>query len=153
MPDTLPQMLPEKVLEKKIRFSWKFYAGILLVIVSAILGTVTKIFFFLYIYDAFQMWLWGILYLLSWPMLILGGWWVGKEYYDKIKKYADYRFYHESMKNKSRDFVSKARNTSQKIGAKAKAQGAKVKEDVKKNFDKAKTNLNKVRSKFKKKKS
>ena len=80
---------------RKLRFSWKFYVGILLVLVSLVLGGITKIIFFLYFEDLFIKWTSVVIYIISWPMLIIGIYWVGKDYADALKKYFKLKFYRE----------------------------------------------------------
>ncbi len=86
----------------KLKFSTKFYVGVVLVILSFVLGKVTNIIFIVYFNNVFWRWFSIIVYILSWPMLIVGAWWAGKEYAEKIKRYFSYRFYHDRMKNKTK---------------------------------------------------
>jgi len=133
--------MPEETLppiEKVTAFSWKFYVGVSLIIISVILGVITKIFFFMNLHDLTMMWFWGIIYLLSWPMLILGAWWVGKEYYNKIKKYTEYKYYQESIKKTSLAFVDKAKHHTSRV-----TEG--VKSNLTKNIYSAKKTISKLK--------
>ncbi len=80
------------------KFSFKFYLGAAFIIGSLLIGALAKILLIFYFYDAFMRWTLIIIYFLTWPPLIVGAWWVGKEAADKIKRYASYKFYHHSLK-------------------------------------------------------
>ncbi|MEK6846094.1 MAG: hypothetical protein AABY26_05005 [Nanoarchaeota archaeon] len=80
------------------KFSFKFYLGAAFIIGSLLIGALAKILLIFYFYDTFMRWTLIIIYFLTWPPLIVGAWWVGKEAADKIKKYASYKFYHHSLK-------------------------------------------------------
>ena len=106
----------------KLKFAPKFYAGIALVILSLIIGGITKLTFLVYFSYEIIRWASIILYFLSWPMLALGVWWVGKEYYVAIQKYFSYKYYHESVKarakgahHKTRDIHGKVKNIHHKV--------------------------------------
>jgi hypothetical protein len=62
-----------------------------------VIGGVTKIMVFFYLEDPFWFWFNIIVYALSWPMLGIGIWWVGKEYADRLRKYASLKFYEQSL--------------------------------------------------------
>src|SRR3989344_6028727 len=81
-----------------IKFSGKFYLGAIMVVSSLVLGKISAAVFILYLDDVNLRWISMIIYILTWPLLFLGIWWVGKEYYDSIRRYASYRFYHESLR-------------------------------------------------------
>ena len=94
-----------------------------------------------------------LLYVLSWPMLFLGVWWMGKEYADSLRKYFQYKYYHQSVKTgskkayqatktkaievhtkaktKARDVQTKTRNKAKNIQTKARAKSNQIKEKVK----------------------
>jgi hypothetical protein len=76
-------------------------------------------------------------------MLILGIWWAGRDYFEKIKKYGDYRFYHESVKSGTRRVYTITRTHTRAIGDKAKAHTAIVKNRVKQNLANVKNKLKK----------
>ena len=99
----------------KLKFAPKFYLGIALTVASLIIGGITKLTFLVYFTIDFIRWLSLIFYFLSWPMLVLGVWWVGKEYYIAIRKYFTYRFYHESVKRKAKGAYHKTRHISGKV--------------------------------------
>ena len=83
---------------KKLRFSTKFYLGIIFVVLSLIIGKVSQISFIIYFKDPFICWLSVIIYILSWPPFIIGVWWIGKEYAEAIQRYFSYKFYHRSLR-------------------------------------------------------
>ncbi len=83
--------------------------GILLIILSLGVGGLVKLFFFVYFYDDFLRWMLVGIYILTWPILIIGVWWVGKEYYEAIRKYFSYKYYHESMKKKARMAIDRTK--------------------------------------------
>jgi len=85
------------------RFSGKFYIGVVLILLSLIIGGVTKITLILYLaspekvtWNSFLVSL--IIYIISWPMLLWGIWWTGRETYEALKRYFSYRYYHHSIK-------------------------------------------------------
>ena len=80
------------------RFSIKFYLGVLFILLSLILGKLTTFTFLFYFEDTLIVVLSIIVYVLSWPMLIIGVWWAGREYWESVKKYSTYGFYHRSIK-------------------------------------------------------
>jgi hypothetical protein len=86
---------------RKHKFTAKFYLGFAFVILSLIVGKVTQITFFLYFNEQTIRDLSVIIYLLSWPPFIVGMWWIGKEYADKIRKYSSF-FAHEAVKKRAR---------------------------------------------------
>lgn len=86
----------------RYHFPFKFYLGVIFIIASLIVGALTKITFIFYFSDDIIRWASIIVYFLSWPFLIIGGWWVGKEYYQLIKKYVSYKFYQESVRQGTR---------------------------------------------------
>lgn len=94
----------------------KFYLGILFVALSLIIGKITTVMFFYYFNDAKMRGIAIILYILSWPLLILGVYWIGKEYNASIKKYITYQYYHESI----RKGTQKALYTTKRISKSVK---------------------------------
>lgn len=86
----------------KYKFSGKFYLGILLVLLSFVMGKVTQAVFIIYFNDLFLRWLSVAVYIISWPILVVGAWWVGKEYAESVKKYVSYKFYYTSLKGKTK---------------------------------------------------
>jgi len=79
------------------KFSAKFYVGIVLIVLSLVIGKITLAIFILYFNDDTAKSASMIIYALSWPMLLLGVWWVGKEYADKVKRYFDYKYYQRHL--------------------------------------------------------
>lgn len=79
----------------KYKFSTKFWLGLFLVISSLIIGKITTFTFFYYIDNKLILWSSVIVYIISWPMLVIGLIWIGEEYGKSIRKYVSYRFYHE----------------------------------------------------------
>lgn len=122
----------------KYPFTIKFYLGIIFIILSLIIGKVTFVTFFLYIDDPTNRYLSILAYLLSWPLLIIGIWWVGQEYAKAVRKYASYQFYHESLKkstqkaiNKTREFKNASYTTFRKGTQKAMSKTSEMKNKVK----------------------
>jgi len=131
-------------------YSWKFYAGAALVILSMIIGVIAKFLIFVYISNPFWFWFNVAIYIVSWPILILGGWWVGKEYADKIRRYASYKFYQEELKKgttkmyhltkeKTNKLREGTRLRSNQIKERAKNQTERVRKSVKHQISKVKT--------------
>ena len=142
--------------ELKKGYTWRFYAGVLLAVLNLPLGWLGM---FLFVYDldnlVFQV-LGASLYVLSWGVLFIGLWIVGKEYADKVKRYVNYKFYHESLKKgtakmmtitkeKTAKFRKNTHLKSQALKEKARKHTLKVKSRVKKHLSKVK-----VRSPFRK---
>ncbi|MBS3121293.1 hypothetical protein J4434_00230 [Candidatus Woesearchaeota archaeon] len=101
-------------------FSWKFYVGIVLIIVSFTAGGIIKILLLLYLNNQMIWWALLVSYFLTWLILIWGLWWVGKEYADKINRYLSYRFYHESLRDGTRKVAVHARDQTNLFASKAK---------------------------------
>ncbi len=97
------------------RFTWKFYVGVFFVIFSFILGKITTALFIIYFYDTVLRFLSLLIYIISWPMLIIGAWWVGQEYYKEIKRYVSYRFYHEQVKEKTKNAYHRTKALGLKV--------------------------------------
>lgn len=112
----------ENIDKNSTRFSWKFYLGIILILLSFIIGKITTIMFFIYFDDKYLRWLALAVYLLSWPMLLWGAWWLGKESYDKLKKYLRYQFYRESIKNRTAKAYHAAKEKTWRFGESAKTR-------------------------------
>ena len=115
----------------KYNFSIKFYFGILLILLSFIIGKITTATFIIYYND--QLWKWTslIIYIASWPMLIIGIWWIGNEYATMLKKYISYKFYHESAKKGAKKVIDTTKSKSKAIGKKVAPKISKVKSLVK----------------------
>ena len=93
----------------KYSFSLKFYLGIIFIVTSLIIGKVTLVTFVLYLNNPVERWLSLAIYILSWPLLIVGIWWIGKEYAAAVKKYVSYQFYHDSLKKGTQKAINKTR--------------------------------------------
>lgn len=106
----------------KYNFSFKFYLGIVIIILSFVIGNLMKLFFVLFFFDKLIMWLSVIIYILSWIMLAWGIWWAGKETYEALKKYFSYRYYHESVKKGAKRAYHKTRHVSSKVGHRVKSK-------------------------------
>src|SRR3989338_7787633 len=94
----------------KLKYSKRFYLGIILLALNFILGALAKVIFFLHFNDLFWFWFSIVLYSLSLVMLVLGIWWVGAEYSAALKKYFTYRYYHESLKSGTRKIHNKVKD-------------------------------------------
>jgi cytochrome c biogenesis protein CcdA len=95
-----------------LKFSWRFYAGLASVVVSLVVGLITKITFVRYINNPIITTTSIIIYILSWPLLFVGIYWIGKDYADAVKKYFTYQFYHE----KAKEGGKKAIHTTREVG-------------------------------------
>ena len=101
-------------------------------------------------------------YIISWPMLIIGAWWAGKEYVESIKKYFSYRYYSRSVKKgtrraygaakvKTKDLEQKAKNKTLELKAKtrimkenAKNRTAQIKQRTRSEAKKLKEKARKI---------
>lgn len=95
--------------------SRKFYWGIVFVVVSLLIGKITTVTFIAYFPDSSLRWLSLVVYLLSWPILIIGIWWVGSEYYGHLKKYFTYRHYHESLREGTKKAYQRTKEKTQQL--------------------------------------
>lgn len=100
----------------QLKFSLKFYLGIIFIILSLVVGNLTKILFFLYFNEVSLRLVWAVIYLMSWPVLFWGIWLAGSEMYANIRKYFTYRFYKEHLK----EGTQKAYYHTQKLKEKVK---------------------------------
>ncbi len=112
-------------MDRGLDFSWKFYLGVVMIIASLVLGKIAAAIFILYLDDATIRWLSAVIYILTWPLLFIGIWWVGKEYYDSIRRYASYRFYHESLKKGTQKAIGKTKELKSKVQEKVREQRLK----------------------------
>lgn len=101
-------------------FTPKFYCGILFIILSLILGKITTFIFLWYFNEPSLRWISLIIYILSWPILIIGIIWVGTEYASTIRKYISYQFYHEKVKDRTRKAFYKTKEISTSMHQKVK---------------------------------
>ena len=97
------------------RFSLQFYMGIVLIILSLIIGNVTKVFILLYFNDPDIRWISLIIYVLSWPILIVGAWWAGRETYQALKRYFSYRFYHQHLKEGTKKVYHRTQELKERV--------------------------------------
>lgn len=103
------------------RPSVRFYLGISFIILSLVMGKITTgVFLSCTLRKALCAGFWPsvVTYVISWPLLILGVYWVGREYYNQIRKYISYKFYHESLKRGTRKAVWKTRELKRRLGKK-----------------------------------
>ncbi len=98
----------------KLKYTLKFYLGAVLFIFSLILGKITLTTFIVYYKISWIRWLSLIVYIISWPMLIIGVWWVGKEYAKALNKYFSYKFYHKSLKSGTQKAYHKTKAGTQR---------------------------------------
>ena len=111
----------------KLNYSLKFIWGVILIVLSFIIGGVTKVIFLMYLTDRAIALPMLTLYIISWPMLVLGVWWAGKEYADSIKRYFQYKYYHKYVSAGAQKMV----NTTKFVSARAKEKGDQIKNNVK----------------------
>ena len=128
-----------------LKFSIKFYWGAILVVISFILGMVTKLVFFYPPVTYNTRMSMAVIYLISWPMLFLGVYWMGKEYADSLRKYMQYRYYHKYVKAGTKKAYHATKEKTIKIRTKAKERTTKLRE-------KTKAGKNKIKNKLKKRK-
>lgn len=79
-------------------FSNKFYIGLLLIIISLIVGKLTQVTFFIYFNNDFIRKLSIIVYIISWLPFILGFAWSGKECVTKINRFFTFTYYKTKIK-------------------------------------------------------
>ena len=115
-----------------MKYSSKFYFGIVLVVLSLVIGKITTATFIIYRGDSFIRWLSVVIYAISWPMLIIGIWWVGEEYAKAIKRYFSYKFYHEHAKKGGKRVVHHTREGTRKVVAHGIKHGKRVAAGTKK---------------------
>ncbi len=135
----------------KLRYTLKFIWGIILIIFSLLLGILTKIFMFVYLNNEKVFWSIVVVYILSWPMLILGIWWAGKEYAESLRKYFQYKYYHRHVKVKTKKAYHATKERTRRIKNHAKVKTAKLKERTKRLKEKTRTKTNNIKSKLRKK--
>lgn len=111
----------------KQKLSVRFYSGVLLIVFSFIIAKIVQVIFFLHFDNLFWRWFSIAVYVLTWPMLVVGVWWVGKEYAEQLRKYFQYKFYREAMKNKSRAAYLKTMERTKMIKEKLRNGLEKVK--------------------------
>ncbi len=102
------------------KFSTKFYIGLLFIASSLILGKITTFIFFWYFNDISLRWISLMIYILTWPLLIIGIIWVGTEYASTVRKYISYQFYHEKVKDRTQKAFYKTKEMSNIMHQKVK---------------------------------
>jgi len=83
----------------KSKLSKKFYIGIALIISSLIVGKITQATFVIYFTNDFIRKLSVIIYVISWPPLILGIAWAGMEYVNKYNRFFTFKYYKDKIKS------------------------------------------------------
>tara|TARA_Y100000310_G_C20657932_1_gene803022 strand:- start:1423 stop:1911 length:489 start_codon:yes stop_codon:yes gene_type:complete len=115
-----------------LKLSVKFYGGIAMIFLSLIIGKITFAILVLNFRDNNPLYWWSlIIYILSWPMLIIGVWWVGEEYYRQVKRYISYKFYHESVKSGTKKVYHHTKSGTQKVYHKTRHHTKNIHEKVK----------------------
>jgi hypothetical protein len=112
----------------KLKYSGKFYWGAILVIFSLLMGQIAKLVFFFFIADNLIRWTMISAYIISWPILFLGVYWMGKEYADSLRKYFRYKFYHQHMKQGTKRVYHATKERTRNVRARAKERSNKFKE-------------------------
>ncbi len=125
----------------KLKYSNKFYLGIVLFALNFIIGAIVKVLFLFKFKDlgalkesilsfnspnSVYLWVLIIIYLISWAMLVIGIWWIGAEYTNALKKYFSYKFYHESFKKGTSVMIGKTAAGTRAMGRKTMEMGGKV---------------------------
>tara|TARA_Y100000031_G_C8014034_1_gene289433 strand:- start:63 stop:482 length:420 start_codon:yes stop_codon:yes gene_type:complete len=121
----------------KLKYTKKFYLGIGFFLISFVFGGVSKLTFFLYVWNPWIRWSSVIVYVVSWVMLILGIWWVGEEYADAVKKYFTYRYYHRSIKHGTTKVIKKTAAGTKVVAGKVKGKSLEVHSRVKERIKKS----------------
>ena len=130
----------------KLKYTLKFIWGIILIIFSLLLGILTKIFMFVYLNNKKVFWSIVVVYILSWPMLIIGIWWAGKEYAESLRKYFQYKYYHRHMKVKTKKAYHVTKERTRRIKNHAKEKTRRLKEKTRVRKDQIKNRLRKKKS-------
>jgi len=125
----------------KLKYSNKFYIGIVLFALNFVIGAIVKVMFLFKFKDlgalkksifsfnspdSGYLWLLIIVYLISWAMLVIGIWWVGAEYTAALKKYFSYRYYHESLKKGTSNVIGRTAAGTMAMGRRTMEMGGKV---------------------------
>ncbi len=104
----------------QLKFSLKFYIGIVFIVLSLVVGNLSKILFFLYFNDVSLRLVWALIYLVSWPLLFWGAWWAGSETYGAIRKYFSYRYYKDHIKEGTQKVYVRTKELKEKVKEKMK---------------------------------
>lgn len=145
-----------------LKYSKKFYAGIVLFALNFVIGAIVKILFLFKFKDlgalkesilsfnspnSVYLWILIIVYLISWAMLVIGIWWIGAEYTAALKKYFSYRYYHESFKRGTKKALTAGAAGTRAVGKRmvnsSFALGTRVKGKMMANKNGAKNSENK----------
>lgn len=113
-----------------MNYSFKFYMGIIFIILSLLIGKITTLSFFFHLNDPLIRNLSIVIYILSWPLLIVGAIWVGREYANSIKKYASYRFYGQTIKKGTQHAIHKTKQIHNQVREQVKTKIERVKKNV-----------------------
>lgn len=105
----------------RYKYSTKFYLGLIILILSLILGKVGLYYLVFFNKGSGLFWLGVFIYLVSWPLTIWGVWWVGIEYADKIKKFISYKFYTQSLTRGTKRVVRAGATGTKTVGRKVKS--------------------------------
>jgi len=122
----------------KLKYSLKFYLGAILFIFSFILAKITFTTFILYYNQIWIRWLSIITYALTWVMLAVGVWWIGKEYAKALNRYFTYKFYHEKVKSGTKQAIHRTKKRTKRAIHQTKKIHSRVKLGVKNRFQKSK---------------
>ncbi|MBT3814946.1 hypothetical protein HOE37_05880 [Candidatus Woesearchaeota archaeon] len=112
-----------------LNYSLKFYWGAVLIVLSVILGTLTKVVFFYPTISSTTRLTMVVTYIISWPILFLGVYWMGKEYADSLRKYLQYKYYHKYVRAGTKKAYEVTKNKTQRVkqGVKTKIENSKEK--------------------------
>ncbi|MEK6969588.1 MAG: hypothetical protein AABW48_04125 [Nanoarchaeota archaeon] len=108
----------------EFKYTSKFYVGVVLIISSFLLAKLVLATFVIYFNYPLIRWLSIIIYVLTWPMLFIGVWWVGKEYANALHRYFSYHFYHQSLKEGTRTAYNKTKEKTKEIHSNVKRKFA-----------------------------
>ncbi len=136
---------------RKLILSWKFYLGASLIILSFIIGAITHFTIIIYFNDHLWRWVSVVAYIISWPMLIIGAWWAGKEFVESVKKYFSYQFYSRRVKKGTRKVYRTAKNKTKNFENKAKLKAALLRENTRKKTQRLKEKTSERTRKIKEK--
>ena len=127
----------------KLNYSVKFYWGAILIIASFVFGLITKFLFFYPTTNQNTRLSMVVIYIITWPMLFLGVYWMGKDYAESLQKYMRYRYYHKYVKVRTKKAYHATKKRTRKIRTKTKERTTKIRAQAKErsNTFKAKTKV------------
>ncbi len=108
----------------EFKYTRKFYLGAVMIISSFLLAKLVLATFIIYFNNPLIRWLSIIVYILTWPMLFIGAWWVGKEYAKALHRYFSYQFYHRSLKEGTKKAFNKTKDKTKEIHSTVKKKFA-----------------------------